>query len=192
MEGVQSKRYQIKIVDADLRDLVHEIANAVCSWCALASRGAVSSLRLYPSVFEACKSSLQGRVRGFHVCGCRPHCDLESGPTELGKPLYAGRELLEVERGSGRVRRYVLLLDIPLKSFARDLEVRILRAVAEHAPVKNWRGLLFPVIREAVERVLSQHLYDSPTCNRGEYLCEVGVCTEFDPWTEVRPQTKEK
>lgn len=48
--------------------------------------------------------------------------------------------------------------------------------------------MLFPVVRNAVEPLLGKHLAYSPSCNRGEYLCQVGVCTEFDPWERVEPK----
>jgi hypothetical protein len=175
--------YQIKISGGTLADLVHEIAartmsQAVVTAGALDPSVRIDAARLYPGLFAACKEALRPYVRGFHVCGCRPHCDLESQSTELGRAAAV----------TGSVSRYVLSLDIPLKEFAKDLEARMTRVVAGVIPLANWRKLLFPVIRDVIQPTLGRHLTWSPTCNRGEYLCTVGACTEYDPWATVEPR----
>ncbi|MBI4243941.1 MAG: hypothetical protein HY606_07620 [Planctomycetes bacterium] len=185
-----TKRYQIKALDHDLTDIVHELTTQVVSRVVVASSGQISDLALYPHVFEAGKKVLKKYVRGFHVCGCRMHCDLEAKLTEMAKDDSAERELKGIDFRSRRINRYVLFIDVLLSQFCKELEVAILREVAKHSPVKNWRGLLFPIIKNGVEQVLSKYIYYSLTCNRGEYICQVGTCTEFDPWTKIRPQDK--
>lgn len=174
--------YQIKIVDEDLTDFVHEITAQVTARVVSAGGPEVKAREVYPAVFAAAKEALRACVRGFHVCGCARHCDAESEGTELGTGESVGR--LDAKR----VHRYVLSIEVPLAAFARDVEFKILKAVADHAPIKNWHGRLFPIVRHVVEPLLGRHLYFSPACNRGEYLCEVGACTEFDPWAGVAPK----
>lgn len=181
-------RYQLKVLDANLTDLVHEIATHVVAQAVCAVPGEIQGIKLYPWVFQECKSVLKNYVRGFHVCGCRPHCDQESQRTELADAAAPAQDLGRVSYRSPRINRYVLMLDIPLKEFAKEFEVGILKAVAQHTPVKNWHGKLFPLIRDAVEKTFGKYLYYSPACNRGEYLCETGTCTAFDPWEQVQPK----
>lgn len=183
-------RYQIKIPGGDLTDLLHEIAlNAVSH--VVVTAGAVEptaqlrSEALYPAVFEACKGVMKKYVRGFHVCGCRPHCDLESILTELAAPDAPSPRLDPKSPPAGR---YVLSLDIPLKEFTKQLETSVVKAVAENTSVHNWHKLLFPVVRNSIEPTLGKYVSYSPGCNRGEYICAVGVCTEFDPWERVAPK----
>lgn len=183
-------RYQIKIVDADLTDLVDEIATRVLAQSIAPPPADPRSMAAFPDVFETCKGLLKEHVRGFHVCGCLAHCDVESGRTELAKPFEPPQNISRLDWRSPWIRRYVLSLEIPLKEFTRELEVRILRAIAEHLGEAPWRGHLFTIIREAVEGTLGKYLYYSPSCNREEFMCEVGVCTEFDPWQHVQPQCK--
>jgi hypothetical protein len=177
--------YQIKIPDGHLTDLVHEItigvvSRSVVTAAAIEPGAKIPSAQLYPSVFETCKSVLKRYVRGFHVCGCRPHCDRESQGTELGKPAVLTR--------NSTVARYVLSLEVPLKDFAKELEAELVKSVSRLIQLHNWHKLLFPVVREVVEPILGKYLSYSPTCNRGEYLCTVGACTEFDPWEDIQPR----
>ena len=168
-------RYQIKLADRDLTDLVQEVAEIVVAHVVEAAaivepKAEIRHDELLPAVYEACKAVLKKYVQGFHVCGCRPHCDLNTP---------------EAPRGS-RVNRYILSLDVPLTEFEKELEVEIIRAVASRTPVKNWKKLLLPVIRNVVEPTLGRYVHFSLTCNRGNYMCEVGVCTEFDPWERAQ------
>lgn len=176
-------RYQIRIVDAGLSDLVHEIALQITGQAVSAGGPDVKARDLYPAVFAACKGTLQACVRGFHVCGCARHCDAEGQKTELAPPgADASKD------APRRMRRYILSIDVPLRKFAQDVEFKILRAVAEHSPVKNWRRKLFPIVRKVVEPVLGRALVYSPACNRDEFICQAGACTEFDPWEKVEPR----
>lgn len=182
-------RYQIKLFDTDVTDLVHEIASQAL---ARASQGAGDEAQspdlatVYPAVFEACKNQLRRHTRGFHACGCMPHCNLGSRPAELARSAGPPPDLHGVDPRDSRIHRYVLDLEVPLGRFIRDLEADIVRAVASHMPVKNWHGLLYPVIRDVVESTMGKYLYQSSCCGQ-MYLCEVGVCTEFDPWERVQP-----
>lgn len=184
-------RYQIKIYDGDLTDLTHEVASQIIAGAGEAvvgQSGAPDPGTLYPAVFDTCKEVLKAHTRGFHVCGCMAHCDRESVRTELASPYAPVPDLAKMDYRDPRIHRYVLSIDVPLVDFVRVLEVKVLHSVASHAAVKNWHRLLFPIIRTAVETTLGKYLYHSPCCNRGEYLCEIGTCTEFDPWERVRPK----
>lgn len=178
-------RYQIKVPGGHLNDLIHEMTTQVISRAVITAgvidpQAHVRATELYPAVFESARDVLKKYVRGFHVCGCRPHCDNESQPTELarGKVLTQAPPLM----------RYVLSLEIPLQEFAKELETEIIRAIAKLALVKNWRKLLLPAVRTAVEPILGRYLSYSPACNRGEFMCTVGACTEFDIWQTVAPK----
>ena len=182
-------RYQIKIVDAHLVDLVDEIVTRSLKAAVASGKGVYRDREAYPAVFEACKAFLKGTVRGFHVCGCVAHCDAASGPTELADPSDPPRGACGLDHRSSRIRRYVLLLDIPLRTFARDLAVRILRAIPAYAdPGDRKLRHLYPEVLETVGKVLGKYLQFSPECNREQYLCEVGVRTEFDAWEAVQPR----
>ncbi len=178
-------RYQIKVPDGDLTDLVHELTHRIISRATSVASIVETSPKtehekLYRDVFGACKTVLQRYVRGFHVCGCRPHCDAESAATDLRSTAKA--------RPGTTVARYVLSLEVPLAEFAKEIEVEAIRAVAGDIHVKNWKKLLLPIVKDAVEPTLGKYVSYSPTCNRGEYICTVGVCTEFDPWERIAPR----
>jgi hypothetical protein len=183
-------RYQIKVPGGHLTDLVHELAtqsisHAVVTAGVIEPNAKIHAAKLYPAVFRAARDVLKKYVKGFHVCGCRPHCDNESEPTELARP---GGARPRVMAKAPPLSRYVLSLEVPLKEFAKELETELIRAIAGLSAVKNWRKLLLPTIRDAVEPTLGRYLSYSPSCNRGEYLCTVGACTEFDPWEEIAPK----
>lgn len=181
-------RYQITVLDGDMTDVVHEIAVQVVAQLVRISGEGTESSALYPAIFAACKDSLRPHVRGFHVCGCRPHCIEGTELTELACAGVPPQNLAVAHYRSTRVHRYVLTLDIPLRLFARDLEVAIMKAAASHSRVRNWKRSLFPAIRNIVEPILGRYLYFTPSCNRPNFICEVGVCTEFDPWDHVAPK----
>ncbi len=179
-------RYQIKIVDAGLVELVDGMASRILERASQASGVDLRSTELHDAVFYACRDALQTCVRGFHVCGCMTHCDEESRSTHLSKDSPVFADVAKIGR-SRRIRRYVLSLDVRLVDFVKGLQVVIARAIAAAGLVRDWGGTLGPVIQEVVESSLGPHIFFSPACNRGEYLCTVGTCTEFDPWEEVRP-----
>jgi hypothetical protein len=181
-------RYQITVLDGDMTDVVHEIAVQVTARLVQISGEGTETAALYPAIFQAAKESLRPHVRGFHVCGCRPHCIEESAPTELAARGVPAQDLAAVHFRSPRIHRYVLILDIPLREFARDFEIAIMKAAASHSRVRNWKRSLFPAIRNIVEPILGRYLYFTPSCNRPNFICEVGVCTEFDPWDHVAPK----
>lgn len=182
----QMTRYQIKIVNGDLTDMVVEIATQTAAHVISLAGPAVRDLAVYPPIAAAVKTVLHRYVRGFHVCGCTRHCDEGSEPTELRDPRNPAPAVDQAVLRTTRVRRYVLNLEIPLSAFARELEVEVMRAVAHSLPdVRNWHGLLFPVIRQTIEPIVGKYVYYTPTCNQGQYICEIGACTEFDPWHRV-------
>ncbi len=182
-------RYQIKIVDADLVDLVHEVTiEVLLSANAVAGRE-VRSPDSYNAVFAAIRRVLQKYVRGFHVCGCATHCEEESEPTIYSEGSPVGVEVKALGK-TRRIRRYVLSIELPLTEFMKEMEVEIVRGLASHASVRDWHGLIGPKVRDIVETGLGKHIFYNPGCNRGEYICEVGSCTEFDPWESVRPDAK--
>lgn len=180
-------RYQIKIVDGSLADVLDGMAAQALDRASAAAGLDLRSPELHDEVFFACKAALGACVRGFHVCGCMDHCDEESRATTLSKESTVADEVARIGR-SRRVRRYILSLDVRLGDFVKDLQVRIVRAIAERATVRDWGGTLGPAIQQVVEASLGPHLFFSPACNRGEYICTVGTCTEFDPWEEIRPR----
>lgn len=190
-------RYQIKVLDGDLSDLIHELslrATGPAEGVVLSRPGLRES---YVEVFSAVKAVLQKHVRGFHVCGCSKHCDLESRPSEMRTPAAAPQSFEGLPVGSflihpSRIHRYVLSLEVPLREFAKELEVAIFRILERHPEAGRSRKVLFRWIRENVLVVLGKYVYCCPQCNRGDDLCEIGVCTEFDPWKAVAPRDPEK
>ncbi len=182
-------RYQIKVIDADLVDLVHEITVEVLLSANAVAGKEVRSPDSYNAVFNAIRQVLQKYVRGFHVCGCMSHCEDESEETAYssGSPVTAEVKKLGKTR---RIRRYVLSLDVQLSEFMRELEVEIVRGLAAHSTVKDWHGLIGPSVRDIVEKGFGKHIFYNPGCNRGEYICQVGVCTEYDPWEMIRAERK--
>ncbi len=180
-------RYQIKIVDASLVDLLDGMASQALDRASAAAGVDLRSQELHDEIFFACRGALQACVRGFHVCGCMDHCDEESRGTPLSKDSPVAAEVARIGR-SRRIRRYILSVDVRLVDFVKDLQVRIVRAIAARATVRDWGGALGPAIQQVVETSLGPHLFFSPACNRGEYICTVGTCTEFDPWEEIQPR----
>lgn len=187
-------RYQIKILDGDLTDLIHELATRVTTQRKKGDYDGAAGAA-YCAVFDALKATLKPYVRGFHVCGCRIHCDRESKPTELRAPGGEGQwhesEGYDSPRvHPSRIHRFVLTLDVPLRRFIHELEVATFR-VLEADPIAGAapRREVFRMIRDNVARVFGKYLYYCPECNREAYLCVVGECTEFDPWRSVAPRT---
>lgn len=179
-------RYQIKIVDASLVELLDGMASRALDRASAAAGRHLDTPELHDAVFFACRDALKTCVRGFHVCGCMAHCDEESRPTAFSKDSPIPAEVSRIGR-SRRIRRYILSLDVRLVDFVKDLEIRIAREIATRTGVRDWGGTLGPAIRGVVETGLGPHVFFSPACNRGEYICTVGACTEFDPWEEIRP-----
>lgn len=157
------KRFQIKIVDKNMVELVHEITTRVVTRVIVAAGMQVSDMTLYPKVFEAVKECIKPYVHGFHVCGCKEHCDIESAFTELKDKQTPTQDFKIVQPKSNRIHRYVLALEIPLADFVHKLEVAIIKAVAKNTTVKNWHKSLVGIIKNAVEPTLGNYLYYNPT-----------------------------
>ena len=183
-------RYQIRVLDGDLIDIVQEIATQVSSQVVAAASGQVKNFWIYPKVFGAVKEQLKGRVRAFHVCGCAQHCNESVTVTELSDPTYDAQDFSKVDLRSKRVHRYVLELDVSLSDFAEALEAHIVDVVRCETKLAAWHVPLFNAIKNAVEPVLGRYLYYSDGCNQENFLCEVGACTEFDPWERVALKEK--
>lgn len=183
-------RYQIRVLDGDLIDVVQEIATQVTSQVVAAAGGQVRDFRIYPKVFAAVKGELKGSVRAFHVCGCATHCSEAVVATELADPQYHAQDFKRVDPRSNRIRRYVLELDVALADFAETLESRLVDLVRAETKLSAWHVPLLNAIRTAVEPVLGRYIYYSEGCNQENFLCEVGVCTEFDPWERVALKEK--
>lgn len=189
-------RYQIKVLDGDLSDLVHELSMRVTRRSEHPVREAPEKAVTYADVFRAVREVLKGFVRGFHVCGCSRHCDLGSRPTELrathhSKQAFERLPIDSMRIHPSRVHRYVLALDIPLREFVKRVEVAVFQTMERHPEEGRSRAVLFRWIREHVLLVLGKYLYFCPECNSGSDLCELGVCTEFDPWEGVEPRQVE-
>jgi hypothetical protein len=181
-----SIRYQIKVLDGDLLDIVHELATQVCAGVVTAAEGRIRNLRLYPAVFAACRDYLRARVRAFHVCGCAIHCSDRTARTELASADE--QPLSDVDPRSPRIRRYVIDLDVPVVEFARELERLVLAAVSRAVVLQTADGKLREAIQEAVEPVLGRYLYSSQGCNEENFLCRLRECTQYDPWERVLPK----
>ncbi len=181
-------RYQIKIVDTSLVELLDQLAARALDRASEASKVDLRSPELHSDVFFACRDALKECVRGFHVCGCMDHCDEESRTTPLSTGSPVLEQVAQIGPRNRRVRRYVLSLDVRLVDFVKDVQVRIVRAIAARTTVKDWGGQLGPAIQQVVQDGLGPHIFFSPACNRGEYICTVGVCTEFDPWEDIVPR----
>src|SRR3990170_3493677 len=131
-------QYQIKVLDKDLTDLVHELSTQIVSQVVVISKKQIEDMKLYPAVFKASKEVLKRYVHGFHVCGCRPHCDLEAQSTELQNPDMPKQNFGGVNFRSPRIKRYVLSIDVTLKKFTKELEIEVLKNIAKNSKVKNW------------------------------------------------------
>lgn len=183
-------RYQIRILDGDLIDMVQEMTTQISSQVVAAAAGQVRDFRIYPKVFAAVKQHMKGCVRAFHVCGCAQHCSEAVYATELSDPQYYPQDFSKVDPRSKRVHRYVLEMDVALSDFAESLESHIVDVVRAETKLSAWHVPLLNAIKNAVEPVLGRYLYYSEGCNQENFLCEVGACTEYDPWERVALKEK--
>lgn len=177
--------------DADLEDLIHEIAAPVAARAArvIPERpGAADPSVVYPLVFAVCKEALRPRMRGFRMCGCSAHCPRALSRAMPAPRFPAGGEACMTDRCAPRPRRCVIRLDIPLREFMRDIETPILRSVAAHAGAWSWRRRPFPPVRDVVESALCGRGKNSPCPVPTERLCEAGACSAFDPWERIQPR----
>lgn len=166
-------RYQIRLIDEDLRGLARELAMAC--W-----RAADSLLTEYPPeglyrpIYAAVRQVLRDRVKGHRFCGLGVACGVHLEPTELG--IAEWREKFPPE--PQRIRIYLLEPDTPPSLLVGDLMRITLHSVVGRLPRQKLKGLA-RLLRRQIEKVLHGRILRSDFC--GEvFLC--GKNEAYDPW----------
>lgn len=167
-------RYQIRLIDEDLRGLARELALAC--W-----RSADSLLTEYPPeglyrpVYAAVRQVLRNHVKGYRLCGLGAACGTRLQPTELGG-AEEWREKFPPE--PQRIRIYLMEPDSPPSLLVGDLMRATLKGVVGRLPRQKLKGLA-RLLRRQIEKVLHGRVLRSDFC--GEvFLCRRNEA--FDAW----------